>query len=81
MSASYKKTCVLSTSAAAFATETSSLRAKFSRTLTEGPPFMWDNNSNAKFGVISSIDTFSSIISSKKLAFSLAASVVPGKVL
>jgi hypothetical protein len=42
---------------------------------------MWDNNSKAKTGEISSTTDSPRIISFKNLAFTPAALVVPGKVL
>ena len=61
--------------------DSSSPKAKSSKTLTDGPPFMWDNNSKAKVGVISSTMDSPKMISFKKAAFPSAALVVPGKVL
>ena len=42
---------------------------------------MWDNNSNAKFGLISSIIISCNIIFLRKLDLILAALVVPGSTL
>ena len=39
---------------------------------------MWDNNSNAKVGVISFIENLFKIISLRKFALTSAALVVPG---
>jgi len=47
----------------------------------DGPPFMWESNSRAKFGEISFKVIFSSIISLRKFAFAFAAPVVPGRIL
>ena len=47
----------------------------------DGPPFMWDNNSNAKSDDISFKVIFSRIISLRKYAFAFAAPVVPGRIL
>ena len=49
--------------------------AKSSNTPIEGPPFMCDNNSNAKAGVISFTTDVPRIISFKNLALTAAALV------
>ena len=69
------------TSEAFVAKSISTPNAKSSNTFTEGPPFICDNNSNAKSIDISSIEILLLMISFKNIAFSSAALVVPGKVL